>query len=121
MNLCAVCSVTRLIIVPPKNSKSSGGGFMIDQKLLQSVGNLAARDVETRYPDLNIRFLALKNDSQMKVAITPKSDKSGKTVRLFELQPLGDMDPTAIKQISENLESQIIQAVQHFNDMWNRA
>ena len=94
---------------------------MIDQKLLQSVGNLAARDVETRFPQLYIRFLALKNDSQMKVAITTRSDKSGKTVRLFELQPLGDIDPTVIKLISENLEAQMLQAVQKFNEMWNRA
>ncbi len=38
---------------------------MIDQKLLQSVGNLAARDVETRYPQLNIRFLA--NDPAIRI------------------------------------------------------
>jgi phosphopantothenate synthetase len=108
--------------------KSSGdfesifeGAVMIDQKLLQSIGNLAARDVENHYPQLNVRFLALRNGAQMKAAVTSKGDKSGRTVRLFDLQPLGDVEPTAVKEITDNLVRQLERAVQDYNEMWNRA
>ncbi len=94
---------------------------MIDQKLLQSIGNMAARSVCTKHPDLDIRFLAVKNGTEIKAAIVSKGDKSGRTARIFELKPLGDVDADAVKTISENLENQIEQAVLDFFDTQNHA
>lgn len=93
---------------------------MIDQKLLQSLGNMAARNVCNKHPDLDIRFLVVKN-GEMKAAIVPKGDKSGRTAHIHDLKPLDNVDPDAVKFIQDTIEQQLEQIAQEFRDMQNRA
>jgi phosphoribosyl-AMP cyclohydrolase len=77
---------------------------MIDPKLLQSIGKMAAQSVQRNHPELDIRFLAI-SASDMKVAIVTKGDTSGRTARIFELPPLAnDVDADAVKLLTDLLE-----------------
>jgi hypothetical protein len=90
---------------------------MIDPKLLQSIGKMAAQSVENKHPDLDIRFLAISS-TDMKAAIVAKGDKSGRTARIFELPPLADnMDADAVKTLTDLLQGQIEKAVQDFIEL----
>lgn len=80
---------------------------MIDLKLLQSLGSIAARTVEGKYPHLQIRFLALRDGTEIKVAIVGRADQSGQTARILELQPVSEVNPDVVKSVTDNLQRQI--------------
>ena len=88
---------------------------MDDIKLIQSIGNVAARNIENKYHALQVKFFAMKGKSEMRVFIGEKHDTSGKTGRLFDL---GDMpplpDPIVIKNVLAVLEGRIEQQVKQF-------
>lgn len=88
---------------------------MIDMKMLQQVGNLAAKSINNRYPLLDVRFFAMKEGSSGRVVILPKGDKSGRTSRLFELGTLPELDPIVqSKELTSLLTGRIEGAVKEF-------
>lgn len=86
---------------------------MIEMKLLQSLGNVAARTVEYKYPNLEIRFFALK-DAAARIYVATRGDSSGRTGRLFEIGALPETATSAVKDMSILLETRIDAAVREF-------
>jgi hypothetical protein len=84
-------------------------------KLIQSIGNVAARNIESKYPSLQVKFFAMKGPGEMRVFIADKHDTSGKTGRLYDLGTLPPMpDPIIIKDMLELLEARIEGQVKMF-------
>lgn len=89
--------------------------MMDDLKLIQSIGNVAARNIENKYRALQVKFFAMKGLGEMRVFIADKHDTSGKTGRLYDLGALPPQpDPIIIKNVLALLESRIETQVKTF-------
>ena len=74
------------------------------------------------YPDLDIRFFAMKEGSGGRVVILPRGDKSGRTSRLFELGALPEIDSMMLTtELTKLLTTRIEGAVKEFLQAWNSA
>jgi len=88
---------------------------MDDIKLIQSIGNVAARNVENKYRALQVKFFAIKGGGEMRVFIGEKHDTSGKTGRLYDLGEMPPQsDPIIIKNVLSLLEGRIETQVKQF-------
>lgn len=88
---------------------------MDDIKLIQSIGNVAARNVENKYRSLQVKFFAMKGLGEMRVFIAEKRDTSGKTGRLYDLGELPPQpEPVVIKNVLNVLEERIEGQVKQF-------
>jgi hypothetical protein len=88
---------------------------MDDIKLIQSIGNVAARNLENKYRALQVKFFAMKGGGEMRVFIGEKHDTSGKTGRLYDLgQMPAQTDPIIIKNVLTLLEGRIEAQVKQF-------
>lgn len=88
---------------------------MDDIKLIQSIGNVAARNVENKYRALQVKFFAMKGMGEMRVFIGEKHDTSGKTGRLYDLGEMPPQpDPIIIKNVLALLEERIEAQVKQF-------
>ena len=88
---------------------------MDDIKLIQSIGNVAARNVENKYRALQVKFFAIKGGGEMRVFIGEKHDTSGKTGRLYDLGEMPPQsDPIVIKSVLSLLEVRIETQVKQF-------
>jgi hypothetical protein len=84
-------------------------------KLIQSIGNVAARNIEGKYRSLQVKFFAMKGPGEMRVFIADKHDTSGKTGRLYDLGELPPQpDPIIIKNMLALLEERIEMQVKQF-------
>ena len=91
---------------------------MDDIKLIQSIGNVAARNVESKYTSLQVKFFAMKGRGELRVFIADKHDTSGKTGRLFDLGELPPMpEPIVIQTMLRTLEEKIEAQVKQFLGM----
>lgn len=81
----------------------------MDIRLLQNIGNIAARAVQGRYPTVEIRFFALNDGLEGRIHLSLKGDKSGRTGRLYDVQiaPTQPADALFLKEIAVPLEKQI--------------
>jgi hypothetical protein len=88
---------------------------MDDLKLIQSIGNVAARNIENKYRALQVKFFAMKGGGEMRVFIGEKHDTSGKTGRLYDLGEMPILpDPIVIKNALTLLEERIEAQVKQF-------
>ena len=88
---------------------------MDDIKLIQSIGNVAARNIENKYDSLQVKFFAMKGLGEMRIFIAEKHDTSGKTGRLYDLGEMPPQpDPLIIKNMLTLLEQRIEQQVKQF-------
>ena len=88
---------------------------MADLKLIQSMGNVAARNIERRYPFLQVKFFAIKGWNEMRVFIAEKHDTRSKTGRLYDLgEMMPPQEPLIIKDVLALLESRIEPHVKGF-------
>lgn len=84
------------------------GRAMDDIKLIQSIGNVAARNLENQYGSLQIKFFAMRGPGEMRVFIADKHDTSGKTGRLYDLGALPPQpDPIILRNVLTLLEERI--------------
>jgi hypothetical protein len=88
--------------------------MMIDTKLLQSIGNVVARDLRDKYPTVVVRFFALKGWSEMRVYIADRNDPGGSTGRLYDLGMAQQPELFLVKDITRLLEGRIEQQVRDF-------
>jgi len=88
---------------------------MDDIKLIQSIGNVAARNIENKYQSLQVKFFAMKGLGEMHIFIAEKHDTSGKTGRLCDMGAMLPLsDPVVIKKVLALLEERIEQQVKQF-------
>jgi hypothetical protein len=88
---------------------------MDDIKLIQSIGNVAARNIENKYRSLQVKFFAMKGPGELRVFIADREDATGKTGRLFDLGALPPQpDPIIIKNTLTLLEERIETQVKQF-------
>jgi hypothetical protein len=84
-------------------------------KLIQSIGNVAARNIEGQYRSLQVKFFAMKGPGELRVFIADREDATGKTGRLFDLGALPPQpDPIIIKNTLTLLEERIETQVKQF-------
>lgn len=84
-----------------------------DNKLLQSIGNIAARHVESKYRAIEVRFFAFRGEARVHIA--DRHDRSEKTGRLYDLGPLPPPnEPIVIKDTIRAWERQIEMYVREF-------
>ena len=88
---------------------------MDDIKLIQSIGNVAARNIENKYQSLQVKFFAMKGLGEMRIFIAEKHDTSGKTGRLYDMGVMLPLsDPVVIKNVLALLEERMEQQVKQF-------
>jgi hypothetical protein len=87
---------------------------MFDPKVIQSIGNWVVKDVEKRYPAVEIRFFALKDNSGARIYIAERQNKAGLTGRLFELDRVPLTDPLVVKDVANFLNDQIERHVRNY-------
>ncbi len=88
--------------------------MMLDLKVLQQIGNMAVKDVQKKYPSVEIRFFALKSGDVGRVHIADKQDNGGRTGRLYDLEPLARAEVPVVKDIALQLSSSIERRVRDF-------
>lgn len=87
---------------------------MADENVIQSVGNVVARDLRARYPEVKVFFFAPRNWEMMRVHIADKRDRSGRTGRLFDIGSVHLLDTMTAKEMICELEPRIEQRVREF-------
>lgn len=87
---------------------------MLENKLFQSIGNVAARTIEYKYPNVEIHFFALRSGAESRIHIAARNDTSGRTGRLYDLDPIPMSDTPLVKDIASALEKQIERHVREF-------
>jgi hypothetical protein len=88
---------------------------MDDLKLIQSIGDVAARNIENKYRSLQIKFFAMKGPGEMRVFIADKHDTSAKTGRLYDRGVMPPQpQPIIIKDVLTLLEERIEQQAKQF-------
>lgn len=88
---------------------------MDNLKLIQSIGNVAARNIENKYRAVQVKFFAMKGPGEMRVFIAHKHDTSGKTGRLYDLGTMPPQpEPIVIKNVLTLLEGRIEQQVRQY-------
>jgi hypothetical protein len=88
---------------------------MTNLKIIQSIGNVAARNIERKYPFLQVKFFVIKDWNEMRVFIAEKHDTPSKTGRLYDLgQVTPPKEPFVINEVVALLESRIEPHVKGF-------
>ncbi len=87
---------------------------MLDNKLFQSIGNVAVRTIEYKYPSVEIHFFALRGGAESRIHIAARGNQSGRTGRLYDLDPVPTSDTPLVKDIAGALEKQIERHVREF-------
>jgi hypothetical protein len=87
---------------------------MIDPKIIQSIGNLVAKDVQNKYPSIVIKFFADRVRDEIQIFIADKNTRSDHTGMLYSLGTIPPEQTTAVKDIAKFLENGIEKQVRIF-------
>jgi hypothetical protein len=87
---------------------------MIDPKILQSIGNMVAKDVQTKYPKVVIKFFADRVRDEMQIYIADRNARNDHTGLLYSLGTIPPEQTTAVKDIAKFLETRIEKQVRLF-------
>lgn len=87
---------------------------MIDPKIIQSIGNLVAKDVQHKYPSVTIKFFADRVRDELQIYIADRNTSSDHTGMLYNLGNIPPEQTTAVKDIAKFLENGIEKQVRLF-------
>jgi hypothetical protein len=81
---------------------------MADLKIIQAIANVATRNIERKYPFLQVTLFVIKDWSEMRLFIGEKRDTSQKTGHLCDLGKITPpKEPLVINEVVALLESSI--------------
>jgi hypothetical protein len=87
---------------------------MIDPKIIQSIGNLVAKDVQHKYPSVIIKFFADRVRDEIQIFIADRNTRDDHTGMLYTLGTIPPEQTTAVKDIAKFLENGIEKQVRQF-------
>jgi hypothetical protein len=89
--------------------------IVADLKLIQAIANVATRNIERKYPFLQVNLFVIKDWSEMRLFIGEKHDTSSKTGHLYDLGEITPPnEPLVINEVVALLESRIEPHVKGF-------
>lgn len=81
--------------------------------MFQSIGNVAVRTIEYKYPSVEIHFFALRGTNS-RIHVAARGNQGGRTGRIYDLDPLALPQNPLVKDIAWALEIQIEKRVREF-------